>query len=104
MPKIESFSLSSILDHAKDEVDSFNESVKRVSKLFREDLSEELNEIVVKQNGVARQVAEVDHMAVKTLGATQARISRVQGDINELKGGELCSAHQYELLLLTYFS
>lgn len=87
MPRVDEFSLSSILSYASPEVEAFNNGVKSMSKLYRQDLSEELAELVVEQNRIAKRVAEVDQMAGQTLGATQARIGRVQNDIYELKGG-----------------
>lgn len=89
MPKVDDFSLTSILAYASSEVKAFNEGVRNTSTLYRDDLSEELADIIIKQNVITKRVAEVDQMAEQALGVTQARITRVQNDIYELKGGWL---------------
>jgi len=88
MPKIEDFSMSSILSYASKEVDDFKDSMKRLSTNYRADLSSELSDIINVQNEITNKVGNVDRLATQTLGATQARVSRVQSDISGLKGGK----------------
>ena len=87
MPRVEDFSLSSILAYANPEVEEFNKSVKSMAQLYRDDLSDEMQDIIVKQNAITKKIGDVDRMATQTLGATQARVARVQADIYSLQGG-----------------
>lgn len=88
MPRVEDFSMASILAYANTEMEEFSGSVKSMTQLYREDLSDEIQDIIQKQNAITNKVSEVDRMATQTLGATQARIARVQSDMYSLKGGE----------------
>lgn len=88
MPRVEDFSMNSILSYANAEVQEFTGSVKSMAQLYRDDLSEEMRDIIQKQNAITRKVCEVDRAAAQTLGTTQARITRIQTDINLLQGGE----------------
>lgn len=80
--------MSSILSYANSEVKEFNDSVNTMTQLYRDDLSEEMRDIIMKQNAITNKICEVDRMAAQTLGATQARVTRVQADIYSLQGGE----------------
>lgn len=88
MPSIEDFSMSSILSYASKEVTDFKDSIKRLSTNYKADLSNELNDIIGVQNQITKKVGDIDRLATQTLGATQARIARVQTDIYGLKGGK----------------
>lgn len=88
MPSIEDFSMSSILSYASKEVTDFKDSIKRLSINYKTDLSSELNDIIGVQNQITKKVGDIDRLATQTLGATQARIARVQTDIYGLKGGK----------------
>lgn len=88
MPRVEDFSMASILSFASAEVEEFTGSVKSMSRLYKDDLSEEIQDIILKQRSITNRICEVDRMATQTLGATQARAVRVQADIHSLQGGE----------------
>lgn len=90
MPKIEDFSMASLLGSVNDEVAAFNDAVNNFTSEYRSELSEELNEIAIQQDHITQKIRQIDTLASQTLGATQARLSRVQNDIYGLRGGK-CS-------------
>lgn len=86
MPHIEDFFFSNIISSAAvDESNSFHESLVDLIDNYRSDLSVELDSMRKAQQGITKQMADVDRLAQTTLGATQARIAHLQSDLYNLR-------------------
>lgn len=87
LPAIEDFYFSNIISpYAQKEADAFQNSLSNFIQNYRSDLSVELDSIRRTQQNITKQMVDVDRLAHLTLGATQARVARIQSDLYTLRG------------------
>lgn len=87
LPAIEDFYFSNIISpYAQKEADAFQNSLSNFIHNYRSDLSVELDSIRRTQQDITKQMVDVDRLAHLTLGATQARVARIQSDLYSLRG------------------